>query len=122
MNRITQFYQAPPPRPWAPAPAARPRTMARTQARRMGQTGGDFVGGIVNLALSGATTYVGLWTGMNQKGVLSIAGWVVGIAGGLSTLMKLGDVASAAAGAVSAPAPATAPAPTPPADEAAPGV
>ncbi len=88
----------------------------------MGQTGGDFVEGVVNLALSGATAYVGLWTGMNQKGVLSIAGWVVGIGGALSALTKVVDIASAAAGAVSTPAPATAPAPTPPADEAAPGV
>lgn len=39
--------------------------------------------GLVSTALFAATAWVGIHTGTKEKGLLSIAGWVVGAAGGL---------------------------------------
>lgn len=83
--------------------AARPVIPANSHNRvpllsgaRMGQasTGSQkalFYGaGLVNLALMGATAWVGLTVGQEKKGLLGIAGWVTGIGAILAGLYSLG--------------------------------
>lgn len=63
---------------------------------RLGQTEGTilntafFTAGTINALLSAATAWVGIHTGVNQKGMLGVAGWVTGIAGALGALYSLG--------------------------------
>lgn len=46
--------------------------------------------GLINLALMGATAWVGITVGREKKGVLGIAGWVTGIGAILAGLYSLG--------------------------------
>lgn len=60
-------------------------TKAKTQLAGMG---------VVALALSAGGTWVGLRTGLREKGFLSIAGWTVGVAAALTGLTSLGLLAA----------------------------
>lgn len=39
--------------------------------------------GLVSVTLSGAAAWVGIHTGMKEQGILSIAGWLVGVTGAI---------------------------------------
>lgn len=55
-----------------------------------GQIKGTAAGlGLVSAALTGAAAWVGIHTGLKERGLLSVAGWTVGLAGGLMGLMSL---------------------------------
>lgn len=72
---------------------------------------------IVALALSAGATWVGIRTGLKERGFLSITGWVVGVAGALTGLAELTGLVALAAVPVTGitipapPAPVIAPAP-----------
>jgi hypothetical protein len=90
---------------WAPAKVSR---VLGNPARLGQQFGlGDMAKGVLALGISGATAYVGLHTGLNQKGLLGVLGWVVGSAGALNAVFMLAGIATVAAGGNgAAPAPA----------------
>lgn len=55
------------------------------------------VGGLLlDTAFSAGATWVGINTGVRTSGLLSILGWVVGIGGGLRTIVDLVGLASVA--------------------------
>lgn len=53
--------------------------------------------GLVGLAVAGATAWVGINAGIKEKGLLSVAGWVVGVGGALRTLLIGAGLAAFAA-------------------------
>ena len=73
-----------------PAPHAR---LAQANGSEKAAAAGLLLG---NLALAAGGTWVGLTTGLKQKGFLSFTGYVVGVVsalGGLTTLLGLGALA-----------------------------
>lgn len=60
-------------------------TKAKTQLAGMG---------LVALGLSAGATWIGLRTGLREKGFLSITGWTVGVASALTGLTSLGLLAA----------------------------
>jgi hypothetical protein len=65
-------------------------------------------GSIVGAAFSGATAWVGIWTGQRATGFLSVLGWVIGIGGAIGAGLSLIDAALLATGTIDVPAPRTA--------------
>lgn len=47
---------------------------------------------LLGLGLAGVTAYVGIRTGLDQKGAMKVMGWVVASAGTLSVLFLLGNL------------------------------
>lgn len=73
-----------------PAPIAR---LAQANGTEKAAAAGLLIG---NLALAAGGTWVGITTGLKQKGFLSFTGYVVGVVsalGGLTTLLGLGSLA-----------------------------
>lgn len=72
-------------------PAYKPPAYRPAPPRKLGQeapTGAQIktagVGlGLVSVTLSGAAAWVGIHTGMKEQGILSIAGWLVGVTGAI---------------------------------------
>lgn len=82
----------------------RPPTMLPIEPPRLGQvTLGQeravaLGAGALSVAVSSATAWVGISTGLREKGLLSVAGWIVGIAGGLRGLLEVVGIALIATG------------------------
>lgn len=53
----------------------------------------------VGLALSAAAAWVGIRAGLREKGLLSVAGWAVGVAGALRGVLGLSGLLLLATGA-----------------------
>ena len=81
------------------ASAYRPPTYKPTQ-RQLGRLGQDTPSGtqiktagiglgLLSTTLSAATAWVGLHTGMKERGLISAAGWVVGLTGAIMGVMSL---------------------------------
>lgn len=81
-----------------PLPLTRRRHFLGTPAR-LGQEQlglGFTVSGLLGLAFSGAVAYSGIYTGSRAKGFAAVVGWtagVLGILGGLGTVLTLAGVA-----------------------------
>jgi hypothetical protein len=91
----------------APAPASR----LSPGMVRAALTGGL----LLETALAGATTWVGLWTGMNASGLLKILGYGVGGLAAVSGVISLAELAIYVGKGMPVPAdvaPAPAPAPS----------
>jgi hypothetical protein len=87
---VTMAFQRPMRMGQRPAPHAR---LAQANAAVKAAASGLLLG---NLALAAGGTWVGLTTGLKQKGFLSFTGYVVGVVsalGGLTTLLGLGATA-----------------------------
>jgi len=52
------------------------------------------VGGLLGTAMGGAAAWVGIRTGVKESGFLSVAGWVVGVAGSVMGALSLFGSAS----------------------------
>lgn len=52
------------------------------------------IGGTFGTAMGGAAAWVGIRTGIKESGLLSMAGWVVGVAGGLMGALSFFGLAS----------------------------
>lgn len=85
---------SPPPTPLPPRippevlqPAA-PVAQAVAKAAGVGMAVG---GGMV--VIGAATAWVGIHTGVKEKGILSVTGWTVGILAGLGSVMTLATIA-----------------------------
>lgn len=50
--------------------------------------------GLVALALSAGGTWIGVRTGLREKGFLSVTGWAVGVASALTGLTSMGILAA----------------------------
>lgn len=80
----------------------------------LGQTASPLLNDIIGFALGAATTYVGIRTGTREKGFISIAGWVVGLAAGVMLAKGIFEVIADMIPAATPAAPATVtPAPGP---------
>lgn len=65
-------------------PSAAEMTTAKRQLAGMG---------VAAMAIAAGGTWVGIRTGLREKGFLSVAGWTVGIASALTALTSLGILA-----------------------------
>jgi hypothetical protein len=70
----------------APAPAAPKLSPGMVRAALTG-------GLLLETAVAGATTWVGLWTGMNASGLLKILGYGVGTLAAVSGVISLAELA-----------------------------
>lgn len=96
MNRTAIHLLA----PWKPG---LPSMVPPRAPMSLGQAQGSPLGAVVltdllAVGISSATAYVGIHTGVKEAGVLSVLGWVVGVAGVLGSFGTLAtliqDVAS----------------------------
>lgn len=83
---------------WSPA---KPRWLTHP---RLGQQASTAVGDIgmrlVGTAFGAAVTYVGIRSGLKDKGFPQVLGWIVGIGTGIATLLALGGVVTSGVQAI----------------------
>jgi hypothetical protein len=60
-------------------------------------------GSLLSGAFSGATAWVGIWTGQRATGFLSVLGWVIGIGGAIGAGLSLIEAALLATGTIPVP-------------------
>lgn len=84
---------------WSPA---KPRWLAPP---RLGQQASATVGDIgmrlIGTAFGAAVTYVGIRSGLKDRGFPQVLGWIVGIGTGIATLLTLGGVVTTGVQAIS---------------------
>lgn len=64
-----------------------------TKAKAKSVLAASAVVGLTSLAITAGGTWVGIRTGIKEKGFLSFTGWIVGIASGLGAAANLGVLA-----------------------------
>lgn len=89
------------------APRYQPPAVAQTkaslgQALSPSERGLVIAGGLLGTAISAGVAWVGIATGMREKGFLSALGWGVGVLFGLRSVITLGTTALVGTGLLSA--------------------